>query len=240
MGELFRMRAERGSTLILVTHDHELAARCDRMVHIADGRIVGARRGLSPLTATPSSAGTAWRIARRELRGGVRGFRVFLACLMLGVATTAAVGSLGEALKAGLARDAKMILGGDVELVQFSQPLADRRDGLPGREHHRHLPRRHHARDGPYWRTASSRSLVELKAVDGAYPLVDQARVWKAARRSRTRWPMAAPRSRRACSTGLRSGSATGCGSAGRCSRCAPCSRASPTSSLRGSRSAPA
>ena len=28
----------------------------------------------------------AWRLARRELRGGVAGFRVFLACLTLGVA----------------------------------------------------------------------------------------------------------------------------------------------------------
>ena len=48
MGELFRLRAERGSTLILVTHDHALAAQCDRMVHIADGRIAAARRGLIP------------------------------------------------------------------------------------------------------------------------------------------------------------------------------------------------
>ena len=40
MGELFRMRAVGGSTLILVTHDHALAGQCDRMVHIADGRIV--------------------------------------------------------------------------------------------------------------------------------------------------------------------------------------------------------
>ena len=39
MEELFRLRAARGSTLILVTHDHALAARCDRTVHIADGRI---------------------------------------------------------------------------------------------------------------------------------------------------------------------------------------------------------
>jgi len=42
MGELFRLRAARGSTLILVTHDHALAARCDRTVHIADGRITSA------------------------------------------------------------------------------------------------------------------------------------------------------------------------------------------------------
>ena len=45
MGELFRLRAERGSTLILVTHDHALAAQCDRMVHIADGRIAAPAEG---------------------------------------------------------------------------------------------------------------------------------------------------------------------------------------------------
>ena len=39
MAELFRLRAARGSTLILVTHDHALAANCDRTVQIADGRI---------------------------------------------------------------------------------------------------------------------------------------------------------------------------------------------------------
>ncbi|MCY4480437.1 MAG: ABC transporter permease, partial [Rhodospirillales bacterium] len=106
----------------------------------------------------------------------MRGFRVFLACLILGVATTAAVGSLGEALKAGLARDAKMILGGDVELVQFSQPLADEvtayLDANPAAISHVVTMRgMAHVEDG------SSRSLVELKAVDGNYPLVDRARL---------------------------------------------------------------
>ena len=42
MAELFRLRAARQSTLILVTHDHALAAACDRTVHIADGRIAAA------------------------------------------------------------------------------------------------------------------------------------------------------------------------------------------------------
>jgi len=112
----------------------------------------------------------AWRIARRELRGGVRGFRVFLACLVLGVATTAAVGSLGDALKAGLARDARTILGGDVELMQFSQPLADAAAAYlaaNGRalSHVVTMRGMAHTEDG------ARRSLVELKAVDGAYPL---------------------------------------------------------------------
>ncbi len=31
----------------------------------------------------------AWRLAGRELRGGLKGFRIFLACLALGVATIA-------------------------------------------------------------------------------------------------------------------------------------------------------
>jgi putative ABC transport system ATP-binding protein len=37
---MFALRAERGTTLLLITHDRELARRCDRIVHMADGRIV--------------------------------------------------------------------------------------------------------------------------------------------------------------------------------------------------------
>lgn len=36
---LFDLRRETGSALVLVTHDHELAARCDRVVTIEDGRL---------------------------------------------------------------------------------------------------------------------------------------------------------------------------------------------------------
>ena len=40
MDLLFALRAEAGATLVLITHDRELAARCDREIHLADGRIV--------------------------------------------------------------------------------------------------------------------------------------------------------------------------------------------------------
>jgi putative ABC transport system ATP-binding protein len=40
MDLLFRLRAEIGTTLMLVTHDAHLAARCSRRVHLADGRVV--------------------------------------------------------------------------------------------------------------------------------------------------------------------------------------------------------
>ncbi len=37
---LFDLRARLGATLLLITHDAGLAARCDRTVHMADGRVV--------------------------------------------------------------------------------------------------------------------------------------------------------------------------------------------------------
>jgi putative ABC transport system ATP-binding protein len=40
---LFRGHAERGTTLVLVTHDTALAARCDRVVRLRSGRIETAR-----------------------------------------------------------------------------------------------------------------------------------------------------------------------------------------------------
>jgi putative ABC transport system ATP-binding protein len=39
MDLLFQLRAAHGTTLLLITHDAELAARCDRCVHLSDGRI---------------------------------------------------------------------------------------------------------------------------------------------------------------------------------------------------------
>jgi putative ABC transport system permease protein len=57
------------------------------------------------------------RFAGRELRAGVRGFRIFLACLALGVAAIAAAGSTAEAFRRGLASQASEILGGDLALT---------------------------------------------------------------------------------------------------------------------------
>jgi putative ABC transport system ATP-binding protein len=37
---LLGLSAKNGTTLLLITHDRDLARRCDRVVHIADGRIV--------------------------------------------------------------------------------------------------------------------------------------------------------------------------------------------------------
>ena len=43
MDLLFSMQAEHGTTLLLITHDPALAARCDRTVRVVDGRVVDGR-----------------------------------------------------------------------------------------------------------------------------------------------------------------------------------------------------
>lgn len=63
-----------------------------------------------------ASFSLAVRLARRELRGGVRGFRIFIACLALGVAAIAGVGSVSTALTRGLSERGQEILGGDVDV----------------------------------------------------------------------------------------------------------------------------
>ena len=65
-----------------------------------------------------------WRLARRELRGGLKGFRILLACLFIGVTTIAAIGSLSSALTAGLVRDGRVLLGGDLDLRLTHRPAS--------------------------------------------------------------------------------------------------------------------
>lgn len=50
---LFSLNEENGSTLVIVTHDHELAARCDMQVVIKDGQVQGVRnRQVKPAIAS--------------------------------------------------------------------------------------------------------------------------------------------------------------------------------------------
>ena len=48
----------------------------------------------------------AFRFAWRELRGGLRGFGIFIACIALGVMAIAGVGAVAQSLADGLARQA--------------------------------------------------------------------------------------------------------------------------------------
>lgn len=109
------------------------------------------------------------RFARRELRGGIRGLRIVLACLALGVAAIAAVGTLRAAIEAGLVADGARILGGDLEVTVSQRSLPqDARDWITRRGARVSevvgMRAMAIAENG-------ERVLVELKAVDDAYPL---------------------------------------------------------------------
>ncbi|WP_285037692.1 ABC transporter ATP-binding protein [Plantibacter sp. ME-Dv--P-095] len=54
MGALLHATTGQGRTLVLVTHDETVAARCSRTIRLADGRIVGQRQDAGPLSAPPA------------------------------------------------------------------------------------------------------------------------------------------------------------------------------------------
>lgn len=120
--------------------------------------------------ARTSEWAIAWRLARRELRGGIRGFRIFLACIVLGVAAISGVGSLAEALRAGLAGNARALLGADVELRVAARGATN--DQLAWlRDNSETLITVREMRAMAYATASPARTLVELKGIDPAYPL---------------------------------------------------------------------
>ncbi len=111
----------------------------------------------------------AFRLALRELRGGLRGFYIFLACIALGTGAIAAVNSVSQSITDTIATRGQEILAGDVRFeLNNREAAANELDFL------RSLGKvsvstglRSMARkpDG------SDQALVEVKAVDDAYPL---------------------------------------------------------------------
>ncbi len=111
----------------------------------------------------------AFRFALRELRGGLMGFRVFLACIALGVAAIGAVSSVAGGISGSIEREGRGILGGDVgfELVQ-RQASADelkRIQSLGTVSTTMTLRSMARLEDG------SDQNLVQVKGVDSLYPL---------------------------------------------------------------------
>jgi putative ABC transport system permease protein len=118
-----------------------------------------------------TNAGSRWlplRFALREMRGGLRGFYVFIACIALGSMAIAGVGSLAASLSDGLAREGQVILGGDLQFTLTQR--AAKPDELRYLKDHGTVSGSAYLR--AMARTAGGEAtLVELKAVDKAYPL---------------------------------------------------------------------
>jgi len=119
--------------------------------------------------AQQPGAALALRFALREMRGGLRGFLIFITCIALGVAAIGGVNSVAQAITAGVAEEGQALLGADLrfELNQreatpdelaFLEGLGDVAVSAGMRSMAR-------LEDG------SDQALVEAKAVDDAYPL---------------------------------------------------------------------
>ncbi len=109
------------------------------------------------------------RVALADLRGDFRRFWLLIACVALGVGTISMVGSAGAALQSALARDARVLLGGDIEARLTDRPASERERAAMDR-----LGRvaevidfmgRVHGEDG-------QGVLAAVRAVDPAYPLL--------------------------------------------------------------------
>lgn len=110
-----------------------------------------------------------FRLAWRDLRGGIAGFRVFLACLALGVGAIAAVLSISRALEEGASAEGRDLLGGDLSFSVVHRKANDTElaffQGMGG-----------HISTSATLRSMArsvdgTPGLVELKAADNAYPL---------------------------------------------------------------------
>ena len=111
----------------------------------------------------------AARLARRELRGGLRGFRIFLACLALGVAAIAAVGSVRSAIEAGLTREGAALLGGDAQM-SFTYRFATPEERVWMQTRANRVSELVDFRSMAV--VGDERALTQVKAVDDAYPLL--------------------------------------------------------------------
>jgi len=116
----------------------------------------------------------ALRFALRDLFGDPRGFGVFLACIVIGVAAISGVGGLSRALSQGLAKEGRTILGGDIsfnlahrELEPQERAWLERRGRIDEIALMRAMARRESATSPE----DADPALIELKAVDPAvYP----------------------------------------------------------------------
>ncbi|OAV54793.1 glycosyl transferase family 1 [Rhizobium sp. WYCCWR10014] len=111
----------------------------------------------------------AFRLALRELRGGIRGFYIFLACIALGTGAIAAVNSVSQSITDTIASQGQELLAGDVRFELNNREATPQEigflEGLGTVSVSTGLRSMARKPDG------SDQALVEVKAVDNAYPL---------------------------------------------------------------------
>lgn len=111
----------------------------------------------------------AFRLALREMRGGLGGFYIFLACIALGTGAIATVNSVSTAITGAISSQGQSLLAGDLRFElnnrEASEPEAAFLNSLGEVSVSTGLRSMVRKADG------SGQTLVEVKGVDSAYPL---------------------------------------------------------------------
>lgn len=110
----------------------------------------------------------AVKLALREMRGGLRGFYIFLACIALGTAAIAGVNSVSRAITTAIANEGQVLLGGDLR-YELNNREASAQE-LAFIEEQGDVARSTLMRSMARLPDGSDQSLVELKAVDDRFP----------------------------------------------------------------------
>ena len=116
------------------------------------------------------------RIARRELRAGIRGWRIFLLCLIVGVGTITLVQVTANGITDSLHANGRTLLGGDLA-IRATTPLAEGPKvwlAAHGAKRMESIELRSMVRDNG---TGENAQLVEIKAVESGYPFYGEATV---------------------------------------------------------------
>lgn len=120
-------------------------------------------------SASAQSLRLAFRFALREMRGGLKGFFIFITCIALGVGAIGGVNSVARAITSSVASQGQTLLGGDMRFNLMQREASDKE--LAFLKAQGDLAVSAGMRSMARLEDGSDQTLVEVKAVDGAYPL---------------------------------------------------------------------
>jgi putative ABC transport system permease protein len=120
----------------------------------------------------PGQLPLALRFALREMRAGLSGFLIFIACIALGVGAIGGVGSVARAIEAGVANQGQTLLGADMRF-ELNQREADPQERT-FLDNLGEVAVSAGMRSMARLENGTDQALVEAKAVDASYPLYGQ------------------------------------------------------------------
>ncbi|MCR5857149.1 ABC transporter permease [Mesorhizobium sp. J428] len=120
-------------------------------------------------SASAQSLRLAFRFALREMRGGLKGFFIFITCIALGVGAIGGVNSVARAITSSVASQGQTLLGGDMRFNLMQREASEKE--LAFLKAQGDLAVSAGMRSMARLEDGSDQTLVEVKAVDGAYPL---------------------------------------------------------------------